>query len=90
MKLTCREVLDQLAEYLDDEARQELVRQVNLHVGSCQHCRIEVDTLKRTIQIFQYNEEVVLPARLDERLRSALEQAYRAGASEPDPEQGEA
>ena len=76
-ELTCQEVMDQLADYLDDEARAELVAQVDMHVGSCQHCRVEVDTLRRTIMIFRCEERVVLPVRLEGKLRMALEQAYR-------------
>ena len=76
-ELTCQEVMDQLADYLDDEARAELVAQVDMHVGSCQHCRVEVDTLRLTIMIFRCEERVVLPVRLEGKLRMALEQAYR-------------
>jgi predicted anti-sigma-YlaC factor YlaD len=69
--------MDQLADYLDDEARAELIAQVDLHVGSCQHCRVEVDRLRRTIMIYRCDERVILPVRLEGRLRVALEQAYR-------------
>ncbi len=84
-KLSCQEVLDQLAEYLDADAQAELVAQVDLHVGSCEHCRVEVDTLKRTIMIYRCNEQVVLPVALDERLRVALQQVYRERGLPGDP-----
>lgn len=88
-RLTCQEVLDQLAEYLDAEAQAELIEQVDLHVGSCQHCRVEVDTLRRTIMIFRCDERVMLPVHLDDRLQGALEQAYRARGNGFEPEEGE-
>ena len=75
--LTCQEVLDQLSEYLDDEARTELVHQVDHHLGMCSHCRAEVDTLRRTIQIYRCEERVVLPVKVSEKLQQALEQLYR-------------
>lgn len=78
-KLTCQEVLDHLSEYLDEEAQAELVSQVDLHVGHCRNCRVEVDTLKHTIFIFRENERVFLPQPLTDRLQEALEQAYRQG-----------
>jgi predicted anti-sigma-YlaC factor YlaD len=84
-KLTCQEVLDQLAEYLDADAQAELVAQVDLHVGSCQHCRVEVDTLRRTIMIYRCDERVVLPLDLDERLRVALKQVYAERSLPGDP-----
>ena len=76
-RLSCQEVLDQLSDYLDDEARAELVEQVDVHLHECEHCQVEVDTLRRTIMIFRCEERVVLPVRLEGKLRMALEQAYR-------------
>lgn len=76
-KLTCQEVLDRLADYLDEDAHAELVAEVDLHAASCEHCRVEVDTLRRTILIYRCDEEVVLPGKLGESLHEALERAYR-------------
>lgn len=84
-KLTCQEVFDQLADYLDNESGAELVAQVELHVGACHHCRAEVDTLRRTIMIYRCDERVVLPAPYDERLRAAMKQAYLAQDAADDP-----
>lgn len=93
-KLTCQEVLDQLADYLDADAQEELIAQVDLHIGSCVHCQVEVDSLRRTITLYRCEQRVMLPAHLDERLRMALEQAYRDGirdgARDDDPGRGEA
>lgn len=78
-RLTCQEVLDQLSDYLDDEARAELVGEVDHHLGVCIHCRVEVDTLRRTILFYRHEERVELSSPLHERLRAALERAYRDG-----------
>ena len=78
-RLTCQEVLDQLSDYLDDDARAELVGQVDQHIGACVHCRFEVDTLRRTILFYRREERVVLPERLSLQLQQALGKAYRDG-----------
>jgi hypothetical protein len=78
-RLTCQEVLDQLSEYLDADTRAELVGEVDHHLGGCVHCRIEVDTLRRTILLYRQEERVVLPSHLTVRLSEALERLYRAG-----------
>jgi predicted anti-sigma-YlaC factor YlaD len=78
-RLTCQEVLDQLSDYLDDDARAELVGDVDHHLGICVHCRVEVDTLRRTIMIYRHEERVEIPTRLSMRLSEALERAYRDG-----------
>ena len=77
-RLTCQEVLDQLSDYLDEDARAELVQEVDGHLHECVHCQVEVDTLRRTIRIYRCDERVELPASLSEKLESALDQAYRA------------
>ena len=82
-RLTCQEVLDQLAEYLDEEARAELVSEVDQHLHACSHCQAEVDTLRRTIQIFRCDQKVALPVTLSEKLQRALDQAYRDGRNNP-------
>lgn len=75
--LTCQEVLDQLSDYLDADARAELVEGVNVHLGKCSHCRVEVDTLRRTIEIYSCDEKVVVPVQLSDKLQNALDQLYR-------------
>ncbi len=76
-KLSCQEVLDQLWEYLDDDARAELTHQINEHIGGCQHCKVEVDSLKATISLYRCEEPVGVPIQMSERLTAALQAAYR-------------
>jgi anti-sigma factor (TIGR02949 family) len=84
-RLSCQEVLDQLSDYLDDDARAELVQQVDVHLHECSHCQVEVDTLKRTILIYRCDEKVALPTSLSEKLQRALDQAYHGRTKDPGP-----
>ena len=84
-RLSCQEVLDQLADYLDEDARAELVQQVDTHLHECSHCQVEVDTLRRTIQIYRCDEKVVIPVTLSDKLQQALDQAYLAKPRDPGP-----
>ena len=81
-RLTCQEVLDQLSDYLDADARAELVEGVDVHLGNCAHCRVEVDTLKRTIEIYRCDQRIVLPVKLSDKLQQALDQLYRDKSNE--------
>ena len=63
-KISCQEVLDQLWEYLDDEARAELCAEINAHLEKCHHCQVEVDSLKTTIQIFRCDDHEPVPVKL--------------------------
>ena len=84
-RLSCQEVLDQLSDYLDDEARAELVQQVDMHLHECSHCQVEVDTLRRTVEIYRCDEKVAIPTTLSDKLQQALDQAYRASRRDPGP-----
>lgn len=76
-RLSCQEVLDQLWEYLDEEARSELSVEIETHLRACSHCQVEVDSIRRTVLIYRADEPVVTPLHLSEQLQAALEDVYR-------------
>ena len=66
--MDCTEVLDQLAECLDPDERAEL----------CRDCKFKVDTLRKTIEIYQEDSKrVVIPIRAAERLEEAMAREYQ-------------
>ena len=79
-KLTCQEVLDQLWEYLDADAVAELKSKINEHLGGCSHCKVEVDSLRQTISLYQCEDTVGTPIQLSDRVRAALQKAYGESA----------
>jgi len=83
-KLSCQEVLEQLWEYLDEDARQELRSQINEHLGGCRHCQVEVDSLRQIVRLYRADDCGAVPVQLSERLRIALGVAYRESSNKPD------
>jgi predicted anti-sigma-YlaC factor YlaD len=81
----CSEVLEQLADYLDPDARQELCREIERHLSSCRGCRVEVDTVKKTIVLYQADREVHIPAPVQTQLEAALAHEYGAHGPITDP-----
>src|SRR5437867_873789 len=59
--VNCDEVLEQLADYLDEDARAELCRAIEAHLSRCRDCRVEVDTVRRTIVLYQADRSVAAP-----------------------------
>ena len=53
--MDCTEVLEQLSDYLDAEARAELCRQIDAHLARCSRCQVHVDTVRKTILLY-HNE----------------------------------
>lgn len=76
-KLNCQEVLDQLSDFLEEDVAAELRTEIEAHLNGCHHCHLEVDTLRTTIQLFRVDDPVGVPIHLSDRIRAALEAAYR-------------
>jgi predicted anti-sigma-YlaC factor YlaD len=77
----CNEVLEQLADYLDDNAREELCKTIEAHLSRCRDCRLEVDTVRKTIVLYQVDREVQLPQGAFAQLEQALASEYRKAES---------
>ncbi len=75
--MDCQEVLDQLADYLDEDARQELCRSIEAHLAKCRNCQVEVDTVKKTIILYQAGSRVEVPVRVTAELQMALAREYQ-------------
>jgi predicted anti-sigma-YlaC factor YlaD len=76
--LDCSEVLQQLAEFLDDDAREELCRTIEEHLSQCRDCRFQVDSVKKTIVLYQSDRSAELPVKISHQLQVALAKEYKA------------
>jgi anti-sigma factor (TIGR02949 family) len=83
-KLGCEEVLEQLSEYLDEDARAELCEAIEQHLERCHDCQVEVDTIKKTILLYQADRVVPIPTRVSDQVVTALTKAYRQGPGSKD------
>jgi predicted anti-sigma-YlaC factor YlaD len=77
----CTQTLEQLEEYLDEPARAELCRAIEEHLKRCQDCKVYVDTVRKTIVLYQNDREMEVPANANSRLQAALAQEYARAAS---------
>lgn len=65
----CKQLLGNLSEYIDGELQAELCAEIDHHLKDCDNCRIVVNTLRKTIELYeQMNEPVGLPDPVRERL----------------------
>jgi anti-sigma factor (TIGR02949 family) len=73
-KNRCRQLLGSLSEYVDGTLEQELCTEIERHLSECEDCRIVVDTLKKTVYLYQTTaDEVKVPAGVRERLYRRLD-----------------
>ena len=80
-KIGCSEVLEQLGQYLEEDAREELCRAIEEHLARCHDCHIYVDTVKKTIILYQSDKDLEVPFTANSRLQTALAREYGGGGS---------
>jgi len=68
----CKSLLGALSDYVDGTAQEELCRELERHLANCDNCRIVVDTLKKTVYLYQSNTDTDLPVAVRERLYKRL------------------
>ncbi len=72
---SCRHLLDELSDYLDEAASAEMCAEIERHLTDCADCRVVVDTLRRTIQLYHELPSPALPEAARERLYKSLDLA---------------
>jgi predicted anti-sigma-YlaC factor YlaD len=75
--VNCKEVLDQLSDFVDEEAREELCRAIEEHLARCGGCKVVVDTVKKTIMLYHSDGPAETPVRVSAALQSVLAFEYR-------------
>lgn len=65
----CRHLLDSLSDYVDGDLQQDLCDEIELHMKDCENCRIVVDTLSKTVSLYQTSSE---PAEVPDEVRQRL------------------
>jgi hypothetical protein len=75
-RITCDEVLDNLRDYLDDRERAELCREIEEHLKHCHDCQVEVDTILKTIKLYQSDRVTEVPLKVGQNLRAAMFDMY--------------
>jgi predicted anti-sigma-YlaC factor YlaD len=72
----CTEVMEQLSEYLDADVQAELRKAVDEHLHACHDCSYYVDTVRKTVVLFQAELRIEVPMKATERLHAALAAEY--------------
>jgi anti-sigma factor RsiW len=75
--LSCRELLSDLSEYLDDELSVQVRLELEAHLAHCPTCEVLVDSTRKTLKIvsatFSYELPEDVSGRILARIRTALE-----------------
>jgi predicted anti-sigma-YlaC factor YlaD len=71
--LDCKEVLDNLSDYIDGEGSEELRKAIEQHISRCGRCRVVFDTTGRMLKIVMDAEPFEVPLAVSARLYARLE-----------------
>jgi predicted anti-sigma-YlaC factor YlaD len=65
----CRQLLGSLSDYIDGELQAQLCAEIEAHLKDCEDCRIVVDTLRKTVELY---EQTAVPAGIPAEVRERL------------------
>lgn len=70
----CRKLLASLSDYVDGDLEEMICADIEQHMAGCENCRIVVDTLRKTVSLYQVTaEEPCLPTDVRQRLLRRLD-----------------
>ncbi len=76
--LTCKQFLEELSDYLDENVDPEVRAGLEKHIAECPNCYVICDTTKKTIKIYKGMDPHPIPEEVESRLLSALEKKMAA------------
>jgi hypothetical protein len=79
--MQCEELLKTLNEYVDGTLEPGVCAQFQEHLAGCNPCRIVVDNIRKTIQLYKGDEVFVLPVEVRTRLHATLRDRWKAKQS---------
>ena len=70
----CRDLLNSLSDYVDGSLQEEFCVEIERHMSGCEDCRIVIDTLRKTVYLYQSSAEAPkMPDDVKERLYQRLD-----------------
>ena len=73
VKLSCKEILDRLSEYVDEELDTSICDEIEKHMSGCSPCVAFLNTLKKTVTLYNTaGKEVDIPDDVQSNLHEFL------------------
>ena len=70
----CSQMLGNLSDYIDGDLQADLCAQIEDHMKTCENCRVVVNTLRKTVELYERcsEENTEIPGEVKERLFAKL------------------
>ena len=79
--MNCDDLLKALNEYVDGTLEPGVCEQFQQHLADCNPCRIVVDNIRQTIQLYKGDEVFELPVEFRARLHATLRDRWKSRQS---------
>lgn len=81
-QLSCREILERLSDYIDEELDPGICDEIEAHMDGCSPCIAFLNTLKKTVKLYNTaGMEVEIPDDISDELHSFLRANCKEGNS---------
>jgi anti-sigma factor (TIGR02949 family) len=54
---SCKELISSMGEYVDGSLGDDLCAEIEKHMKGCHRCRVVVDTMKKTVELYHETAE---------------------------------
>ena len=73
--LSCKDLLEELGDYLDDEVSADLRRQLEEHLAECKPCKVVTDSARQTVKIVAGCRSFELPPKFSSKIMAKIRAA---------------
>jgi hypothetical protein len=78
--MSCKEILDCLSEYVDEELDTSICDEIENHMSGCSPCVAFLNTLKKTVKLYNTaGKEVKIPEEVHTNLHLFLKEKCQEG-----------
>lgn len=71
--MNCDEIFESLSEFVDEELSAKACNEINKHLEGCKNCRIVVNTLRKTVTLYQTMPKKEMPGEVRLRLHRVID-----------------
>lgn len=82
MTFDCEKVQELLSEFLDEELKEAVCRELQKHLDGCPDCAVHVDSVRKVIRLYREASPQAVPVDIQLRLHDLLKRAREESRGE--------
>ncbi|MBI1337300.1 MAG: anti-sigma factor [Phycisphaera sp.] len=74
--MECKDLLELINQYIDEEVDASVCEKFEKHLAECKPCRVVIDSIRGTIQLYRGDQPYELPDDVRNRLHETLQKHW--------------